>query len=239
MPNTYFQFKQFRIEQGNCGMKVTTEACLFGALATQLVPENCVRILDIGTGTGLLALMLAQSSKANITALEIDDDAFEQAKENFQHSPWAERLSVEYCDLRDYHPDVPFDFIICNPPFFEKNQLGKNKNKNKAIHNFTLGFEALAQGIERLLSHENGLAIVLYPEYEMSLFQKEMVALGLEERVSIDIYNQTEKPVFRQIKVFSKKKPASSQNQSLIIKKENGEYTQEFTSLLEAYYLHL
>jgi tRNA1Val (adenine37-N6)-methyltransferase len=239
MPNTYFQFKQFRIEQGNCGMKVTTEACLFGALAAQLLPENCERILDIGTGTGLLALMLAQSSIAKIHPLEIDDHAFQQAKENFQHSPWAERLFIEHCDLRDYHPDVPFDFIICNPPFFEKNQLGKKETKNKAIHNFSLGFEALAQGIKTLLSPEQGLSIVLYPEYEMSVFKKSMVALGLEEHVSIDIYNQTDKPVFRQIKVFSKKKSASPENQRLIIKKENGEYTQEFISLMEAYYLHL
>jgi tRNA1Val (adenine37-N6)-methyltransferase len=239
MPNTYFQFKEFRIEQGNCGMKVTTEACLFGALATQLVPENCNHILDIGTGTGLLALMFAQSSKAFISALEIDKAAFQQAKENFQLSPWSERLAIEHCDLNDYHSDNQFDFIICNPPFFEKNQLGKKMNKNKAIHNFSLGFEGLAQGLERLLNSENGLAVVLYPEYEMSLFKNSMIALGLEERVSIDIYNQTEKPVFRQIKVFSKKKSASPQIQSLIIKKENGEYTPEFTRLLKAYYLHL
>lgn len=239
MPNTYFQFKQFRIEQGNCGMKVTTEACLFGALATQLVPENCQRILDIGTGTGLLALMLAQSSKASIHALEIDNDAFQQAKENFQLSPWAERLSIEHCDLNDYHPDIPFDFIICNPPFFEKNQLGKKENKNKAIHNFGLGFEALAQAIEKLLNPENGLAIVLYPEYEMSLFKKSMVALGLEEHISIDLHNQADKPIFRQIKVFSKHKSASIQNQRLVIKNQNGEYTPDFIDLLKDYYLHL
>jgi tRNA1Val (adenine37-N6)-methyltransferase len=239
MPNTYFQFKQFRIEQGNCGMKVTTEACLFGALASQFLPENCERILDIGTGTGLLALMLAQSSKASIHALEIDNDAFQQAKENFQHSPWSEKLSIEHRDLNEYQPDIQFDFIICNPPFFEKNQLGKKEHKNKAIHNFTLGFEVLAKAIERLLTPENGLAIVLYPEYEMSLFQKEMTALNFEVLHSVNIHNQIHKPIFRQIKVFTKKKSASPQNQSLIIKRENGDYTSEFTSLLEAYYLHL
>lgn len=239
MPNTYFQFKEFKIEQGNCGMKVTTEACLFGALAAQLIPENCESVLDIGTGTGLLALMLAQSSKASIHGLEIDNDAFQQAKENFHNSPWAERLSIEPCDLNDYQPNIQFDFIICNPPFFKKNQLGKKENKNKAIHNFTLGFEALAQGIESLLNTENGIAIVLYPEYEMSLFKNSMLALGLEERVLINIYNQTDKPIFRQIMVFSKKKSASPKIQSLIIKKENGQYTPEFISLLEAYYLHL
>lgn len=220
-------------------MKVTTEACLFGALATQLVPENCERILDIGTGTGLLALMLAQSSKASIHALEIDNEAFQQAKENFQHSPWAERLSIECCDLNDYDSDIPFDFIICNPPFFEKNQLGKEENKNKAIHNFSLGFEALAQAIEKLLNPENGLAIVLYPEYEMSLFKKSMVALGLEEHRSIELHNQADTTAFRQIKVFTKKKSAFIQNQRLVIKNQNGEYTPDFIDLLKDYYLHL
>ncbi len=220
-------------------MKVTTEACLFGALAAQLLPENCESILDIGTGTGLLALMLAQSNKASIHALEIDNDAFQQAKENFQHSPWSERLSIEHCDLRDYQPDIQFDFIICNPPFFEKNQLGKKENKNKAIHNFSLGFEALAGGIGKLLNPEHGMVIVLYPEYEMSLFKKSMVVLGLEEHISIDIYNQADSPVFRQIRVFSKHKADSIQNQRLVIKNKNGEYTYDFTNLLKDYYLHL
>lgn len=118
MPNTYFQFKQFRIDQDQTAMKVTTEACILGAWVDEQIPPQTV--LDIGTGTGLLALMLAQKfPQAEIDAVEIDQGAFTQAHANFHSSPWPERLQVFHQRIQDFDPGKKYDLIISNPPFFK------------------------------------------------------------------------------------------------------------------------
>tara|TARA_A100000171_G_scaffold232_1_gene374 strand:- start:180 stop:899 length:720 start_codon:yes stop_codon:yes gene_type:complete len=239
MANSFFQFKQFRIEQGNCGMKVTTEGCLFGAL--NLTPNSFSpsRILDIGTGTGLLALMKAQQTEACIDAIEIDKTAFQQAKTNFKNSPWSNRLSVIHTDLLEFQPNCLYDQIICNPPFFQDNQLGSNNQKNKAIHNSSLPFEDLATSISRLIHPEKGIASVLYPEYEMGLFSQKMQERGFYVVADIKIHNQRDKPIFRRVKSFSQIKPELEIAETFIIKEESGGYTYQFINLLKDYYLHL
>lgn len=239
MANSYFQFKQFRIEQGNCGMKVTTEACLFGALMAQSLPSNCKNILDIGTGTGLLALMLAQKCKAQIHALEIDAAAFNQAKHNFNYAPWRERLTVNHIDLKNFESHITFDLIICNPPFFKKNQLGKNKSKNTALHNDSLSFEALANGIAQLINKEKGQAAVLYPPYEMALFENEMANLGFHPQSTFTILNQKGLPIFRQVKVFAHLTSQANFTKEIMIKNSDSTYSTTFIDLLKDYYLHL
>ncbi|KOF01755.1 hypothetical protein OB69_15520 [Roseivirga seohaensis subsp. aquiponti] len=239
MANSFFQFKQFRIEQGNCGMKVTTEGCLFGALRLTPSTFNPKRILDIGTGTGLLALIKAQQTDAFIDAVEIDETAFKQAKVNFESSPWSNRLSAFHTDLLEFEPNHLYDYIVCNPPFFQDNQLGSNRQKNQAIHNSSLTFEDLATSISRLLNSEKGIASVIYPEYEMSLFSQKMQERGFHVVADIRVLNQRSKPVFRKVKSFSLIKPELEITETLIIKEENGAYTDQFTHLLKDYYLHL
>lgn len=105
MPNSYFQFKQFRIDQGDCAMKVTTEGCAFGALVQLMGDEK--RLLDIGTGTGLLSLMLAQRSNASMDAVEIDAEAAKQAAKNFGSSPWVDRLTIHHLPIQLFAREAP------------------------------------------------------------------------------------------------------------------------------------
>src|SRR6185369_1848613 len=121
MSNSYFQFKQFTIHQDRCAMKVTTDACLFGAWVAEKVKSQKSKIknlLDIGTGTGLLSLMYSQkNSNCTIDAIEINEEAYEQAKENVAASPFAEQVHVMKGDVRTFLLDKKYDLIISNPPF--------------------------------------------------------------------------------------------------------------------------
>src|SRR5437868_5022622 len=144
MPNNYFQFKQFIIQQDNCAMKVCTDACLFGAyIANELqsIPVNT--ILDIGAGTGLLSLMLAQKTTAVIDAVEIDNAAFEQAKENIAASPWKEKINTYHADISTFKTGKRYEHIISNPPFFEDDLRSNDEKKNFAKHDSSLTLENL------------------------------------------------------------------------------------------------
>src|ERR1700761_7170285 len=118
MPNSYFQFKQFTVYQDQCAMKVCTDACILGAWFAHKAPAWS-HVLDIGSGTGLLMLMLAQKHKGEINGIELDLAAFRQLKENIGQSPWAPMLRVFPGDVRSYSFPGKFDFIITNPPFYE------------------------------------------------------------------------------------------------------------------------
>jgi tRNA1Val (adenine37-N6)-methyltransferase len=137
MANSYFDFKQFRIEQGNCGMKVSTDACIQGAWTP--VPHGACRILDAGAGTGLLSLMLAQRApEVMIDALEIDEAAAIQAGENISASAFADRIHIHHQDVRSFQPEDQYDLIICNPPFFINSLNSPEAARNLARHNHTL-----------------------------------------------------------------------------------------------------
>lgn len=238
MRNNYFQFKQFKIIQEKSALKVCTDSCLLGALLAKKLDEKDIlanSILDIGAGTGLLSLMLAQKSKAEIRAVEIDAPSFEEMQFNFRASPWSSRLIAFCTDIKNYRPSKKYDFIICNPPFFENSLKSHHAHKNVAKHQDRLTLAELFNCI-KLLLNDDGIFALLLPfhraEYFKSLAEKQTYFLKEE----FQIKQTPAHPHFRSILLFSSEKnnPVS---QSLIIKNEAGEYNSVFKNLLKDYYL--
>lgn len=160
MSNSYFQFKQFTVWHDKCAMKVGTDGVLLGAWTSV---QNAHKILDVGTGTGLVALMLAQRSlpDADIVALEIDETAAGQARENVTRSPWKERVEVVQADFRDYQSLDKFDVIVSNPPYFVDSLECPDQQRNAARHNDSLTYEELLEGVAGLLAEDGAFTIVI------------------------------------------------------------------------------
>jgi len=235
--NTYFQFKQFRIEQTACAMKVSTEACILGAYAySNPMPTH---ILDIGAGTGLLSLMLAQKyPQSKITALEIEEKAYQQALNNSQNSPFRQQIEVLHEAVQNFRSHQIFDFIISNPPFFQNHLLSPCENKNRALHQQSLTFNELAESASRLLV-PNGSFWVLLPTYEMSLFGEIAAKHKLYASETLIILNNEQGKIFREIQCFRKEKKEEIKKVKLVIRTENNEYTTSFKELLTDFYLYL
>jgi tRNA1Val (adenine37-N6)-methyltransferase len=236
--NSYFQFKQFRIEQEHCAMKVSTDACLLGATAAV---DTAQRILDIGTGTGLLALMAAQRNPtATIEAVELEPAAAAQATENFKHSPWPERLQVHALSLAHYAALLPasFDHILCNPPFFRHSLRPPDARRAAARHTAedTLPFAELAAFAASFL-HPTGLMTVLLPPLEMQHFEREAAGADLFPANRVVVYHRPGSKPLRHIVAFGKQPCLVPQRELLI--KEGEEYSAAFRELLSPFYLAL
>lgn len=158
MSNVGFRFKQFFVSHDRCAMKVGTDGVLLGAWSRVQQVDS---VLDIGTGSGLVALMLAQRSSAHITALEIDENAAAQAAENVLNSPWSNRISVCACDFLSYHSTARFDLIVSNPPYFEHSLPSPDLHRTNARHTQCLNYESLLQHSARLLSPEGRICLIL------------------------------------------------------------------------------
>lgn len=160
MSNPYFQFKQFTVWQDRCAMKVGTDGVLLGAWAPV---DGASHILDVGTGTGLVALMMAQRSlpDAKIVALEIDEAAAGQAKENVERSPWKDRIEVVKADFTTYQSPIKYDVIVSNPPYFVDSLTCPDRQRSAARHNDSLTYEELLKGVAGLLAKDGIFTIVI------------------------------------------------------------------------------
>ncbi|MFI3282369.1 MAG: methyltransferase [Rikenellaceae bacterium] len=157
-----FKFKQFSVCQSRSAMKVGTDGVLLGAWVDIRGDEN--RILDIGTGTALIAIMMAQRSSAcNIVGVEIDMESAQQAHENMMESQWADRLRVEGCAIQTFESDTKFDLILSNPPYFVNSLLAKGESRTIARHTTALSFDDLVAAVARLLSPSGRFAVILPP----------------------------------------------------------------------------
>lgn len=220
-------------------MKVTLDACLFGALVAQKHQDMTLsHILDIGTGTGLLSLILAQSVSGPIDAVEIDKSAAHQASANIQTSPFKKQIQVHCLGIEAFQPMHDYDLIICNPPFFTDALKGPNQQRNQARHNDGLSFLDLCHSLIRLLSHQ-GEAWLLLPVDEMARFCTLASPLGLHLQKQWLIHTRTEEPAYRSIGCFSKQDSAKIDTANLVVRASPQTYSDDFTALLAPYYLKL
>jgi tRNA1Val (adenine37-N6)-methyltransferase len=190
-----FRFQQFSVSQKQSAMKVCTDAVLFGAMA----PVNSGdRVLDIGSGTGLLSLMAAQLGAVNVTAVELTRQGYDEACINFRNSPWADRLEAVHRDIQGFatNADFQYDLIICNPPFFENHSKATNPLRKAARHNDQLPFADLIKSADQLLSGK-GLFYLLLPVHAVEKFTAAALKPGfyLNHRTDFRGYSHNEAKV--------------------------------------------
>ena len=236
MSNPYFQFKQFTVWQDRCAMKVGTDGVLLGAWT----PVECAsKILDIGTGTGLVALMLAQRSlpDASIVALEIDEAAAVQAKENAERSLWKDRIEVVNADFTMYRPSMKFDVIVSNPPYFVDSLTCPNQQRSAARHNNSLTYEELLKGVAGLLA-KDGLFTIVIPT---DVVDKVIATASQWELYAIRQLKVTTKPggiPKRTLITFSFNNKECS-FEELLTEVARHQYSEKYIALTREYYLRI
>lgn len=244
MANTYFQFKKFTVHQQFTAMKVSTDACIFGATVAQRLadmeveaPATIHTYLDIGTGTGLLSLMVAQKTIGDIDAVEMEEGAAEQAMQNINSSDFKERIQVIKNDILQFDPLKKYDEIFCNPPFYEDALHSPKAQINAAKHSTTLTLQQIAALVAKYLM-EDGLFAVLLPYQRVNEFIELAAENNLFLSEKILVRHSINHTFFRGI-LFFKKMEVPVVNKTLLIRNEEGVYSDEFTLLLKDYYLNL
>lgn len=234
-----FQFKKFSVQQDKTAMKIGTDGVLLGAWTP--INHNPESVLDIGTGTGIIALMIAQRSNAiQIDALEIDEEAYEQATDNFENSPWNDRLYCFHAGLDEFveEPEDEYDLIISNPPFYSEDYKSNNEQRDLARFQEAMPFEDLVEAADLLLS-EFGIFSVIIPFKE----EEKFIALAAEyELFPFKITRVKGTPtseVKRSLLAFSRMERNPFPIDELVIEIERHQYTPEYISLTKDFYLKL
>ncbi len=237
MPNTSFAFKQFIVKQDRCAMKVGTDAVLLGAW---VLPNGSKRILDIGTGTGVIALMLAQKTQAHIDAIDIDEEAFLQAKQNALDSKFARQITVTQTSLQHYSNAATqkYNLIVTNPPYFEQSLKSSDEQRSHARHADVLPFEELLDGVLKLLDEKGKFCLIL-PTLEAikfrALAKKRGLHLSKLLRVKSRIDKETDKRHMMQFEV----KPTEFSEDTIAIElEERHQYTEDYKDLTKDYYIN-
>jgi len=235
MPKHYFKFKQFDIYQDKCAMKVGTDGVLLGAWCRCGSAQN---ILDIGTGTGLIALMLAQCSKAQIHAIDIDKNSVLQASNNFVRSNWSSRLSVECIDFRQciVSNNNKYELIVSNPPFFVNSLKSPDERKNISKHADTIPLDLLFRGAVALMTKQSRFCIII-PIAQCN----NALNISLNNELycirKLIVKPTNEKPAHRICLEFGYQ-PQVIDEQTIVIRNStNGEYTEEYKKLTSEFYL--
>jgi tRNA1Val (adenine37-N6)-methyltransferase len=235
-PNTYFKFKQFTIFQDRCAMKVGTDGVLLGAWVQ---PGKAERILDAGTGTGLLALMLAQKCKALVDAVEIDPIAAFQAEENVALSPWKERIQVFPVALQEFVKTInqSYQLVVSNPPYFARSFKPAHESRTLARHNETMSFETLLIHSETLLSQDGKLALVLpFAEGEKCL--AEAMGYGLHCCRKLVVYPKPEIAPIRMLLELSHEAVRCQEAELVIETGSRHAWSDAYKTLTRDYYLN-
>ena len=233
-----FKFKEFEIHQDRCAMKIGTDGVLLGAwVSLENEPSN---ILDIGAGTGIITLQLAQRSKAEtIDAVEIDDDAYEQCTENLENSPWGDRVFCYHASVQEFAIEIEekYDLIITNPPFYSEDYKTESKARDKARFNDALSFEHLIASVGKLLSEEGIFALII-PRKEEDNFIELASEVGLSPERICRVRGTQNSKVKRSMIALSFRSTKAI-FEELIIETSRHEYTEEYIKLVKDFYLKM
>ena len=234
-----FSFKQFTVQQDKTAMKVGTDGVLLGAWTP--IDHNPFSILDIGAGTGIIALMLAQRTYAEqIDALEIDEDAYEQAVDNFESSPWGDRLFCFHAGLDEFieEPEDEYDLIVSNPPFYAEDYKTENEQRDLARFQDAMPFEELVEAADLLLS-ENGIFALIIPFKE----EEKFIALAKESELYplkiTRVKGNINSPIKRSLLAFSRNEIDEIETDELTIEIDRHIYTPEYIALTKDFYLKM
>ena len=234
MGNNWFKFKQFTVYQESAAMRVGTDGVLLGAWTDHPTP---LRILDIGSGTGVISLMAAQRwSEARIDAIDPDLGAFEQSRSNFEQSPWGNRLAAHHIDLQHFD-SAPYDLIISNPPYFVNSLKNPDSAKSTARHTDSLPHNELVQHAARLLAPEGTFAVILPADLKLNLLEISKQN-GLSVRRIAEIFDRKGKNSIRIMAEFKKSISAKPIEEQIYIRDvESNDYTEQYKSLTKDFYL--
>lgn len=236
MSNTSFQFKQFTIHQDRCAMKVGTDGVLLGSWVDL---TNKKKLLDVGTGTGLIAIMMAQRFvDADITAIEIDKDAAIQAKENVQDTPWKDSVEVKHCNFLSYSTTQKFDGIVSNPPYFSNDLISPDKQRTLARHNNHMTYAELINKVASLLSDDGNFSVVLpFDQKENFIFLCQ--ESGLNVKRIVNIQTRVGVPFKRVLLEFVFNKIEDVEEKELLVEIERHRYSPEYINLTKEFYLKM
>jgi tRNA1Val (adenine37-N6)-methyltransferase len=236
MANTYFAFKQFTVYHDRCAMKVGTDGVLLGAWVSV---QNANSILDVGTGTGLIAIMCAQRSKASIDAVEIDNNAYGQAVENVYACPWKERIKIHHDSFQHFATKTAsrYNMVVSNPPYFRHSLKPPAKSRSLARHDDNLNFESILFYTAQILAPEGRLAIII-PAKEIDHFTELAYFHDLHPQRQTLVRPHMGKDYSRCLAEYSRNKSQLCITNELIIKQENTvEYTNDFKTIVREFYL--
>lgn len=228
-----FRFKQFEIDQTGCAMKINTDGVLLGAVADK---PAALRVLDVGTGTGVIAMMLAQRfAGAVVHAVEIDEQAARAAEKNAEGSPFSGRLKVFHSSIETYTAEEPYDLIVSNPPYFVNDLKNSEHRKGIARHTDAIFFEQLLNRVDALLSRDGRFWFILPVKQSMNIIEL-AATYGLKPGVVIHVHSDMQKPEIRQI-VCLDYSDKTVQHQNLYIYAAMGVYTDAYKLLLKDFFL--
>lgn len=234
-----FQFKQFSVNHDRCAMKIGTDSVLLGAWCP--IDNHPFSVLDIGAGTGILSLMLAQRTHAEqLDAIEIDENAYEQCVENFEASPWSDRLFCFHAGLDEFvdEPEDEYDIIISNPPFYAENYKTENDARDAARFQEALPFEELVEAASLLLS-ENGIFAVIIPFKEEERFIELCAEAELFPVKVTRVKGSHTTPIVRSLLAFKRYELSVLEADELVIEINRHEYTDEYINLTKEFYLKM
>ncbi|MCD4678977.1 MAG: methyltransferase [Bacteroidales bacterium] len=234
-----FRFKQFSVADDKCTMKVGTDAVLLGCWVN---PTSAQYILDIGTGSGVIALMMAQRSNALIDGIDIDPPSIEQARQNIANSKWGGRMNIINKSLQKYckNHSNKYDLIVTNPPFFSNSLRSPKENRNISRHNDKLNFDELIFSVKKLLDQDGRFCLIL-PENESEVFKDKAIINGLFPLRNLNIYPKKERAVKRILSEYCLTRPSLEGTDRdlsvLMIRNDDNTFTEEYQELTKDFYL--